>query len=228
MYTSLLPPPPPPPPHTHTGIFSVINFIDREHLFCTSPSLLQSIADPSTFCIIAGVVFYYSLVQITLWWFFHIAALFWAFRFPLHFRSFQKLKRIKYVHIVCVVLGVVVPVLPVVVTIGVNEREGTRNGFGFGMTNFPPILCAGLDSNASFYSLVLPITLMAEVGMTLLVFTFWDVRKVRTHAYVCTYLSHVVYTHTYILGWYTCTHIHTYVHVSIVHTHMYVCCGSHR
>ncbi len=133
----------------------------------------------------AGFVFYYGLIQITLWWLFHIATLFWIFRFPLHFRSFQKLKRIKYIHITCVILGLVVPILPIVVTAGDHAMDVKRNdslaiphGFGFGMTNFPPVLCAGLDSDASFYSLVLPILVLTEIGMTLLVFAFWDVRRV--------------------------------------------------
>lgn len=51
-------------------------------------------------------------------------------------------------------------------------------GLGFGLTNFPPILCAGLDANATFYSLIMPITVLAEIGMTLLILTFWDIRKV--------------------------------------------------
>lgn len=129
-----------------------------------------------------GSVFYYCLIQITLWWFFHISALFWAFRFPVHFRSYVQLHRIRYIHAVCVLLGLVIPVLPVVVTLGdyaTDEKtSSTPTGFGFGLTNFPPVLCAGLDPDASFYSLVLPITVLTEIGMTLLVFTFWDVRKV--------------------------------------------------
>lgn len=59
-----------------------------------------------------------------------------------------------------------------------NDTLTIPGGYGFGMTNFPPILCAGLDSDASFYSLILPILVMTEIGMTLLVFAFWDVRKV--------------------------------------------------
>ena len=95
----------------------------------------------------------------------------------------KKLKRAKYIHITCIILGLVLPVIPVVVTMAdyaTDERvEGKDSkGLGFGMTNFPPILCAGLDADATFYSLILPITLLTEIGMTLLVFTFWDVRKV--------------------------------------------------
>ena len=61
-----------------------------------------------------------------------------------------------------------------------HDKDDPRaaKGLGFGMTNFPPILCAGLDSNATFYSLILPINILIEIGMTLLVFTFWDVRRV--------------------------------------------------
>lgn len=37
------------------GLFSVINFIDREHLFCNSKDLRFSVLDPTVFCIIAGM-----------------------------------------------------------------------------------------------------------------------------------------------------------------------------
>lgn len=130
---------------------------------------------------LSGIVFYYTLFQITLWWFFHIAALFWGFRFPFHYRSFKRLKRLRYVHIACVILGLVLPVIPVFVTVVVDNATsapGSPNSLGFGITNFPPILCAGVDANATFYSLILPVVILTEAGMTLLVFTFWDVRKV--------------------------------------------------
>lgn len=165
--------------------FVVINFMDRGRLFCSSMDLRLSIVEPTPFCIIAGVVFYYALIQITLWWLFHIAALFLIFRFPLHFRRWQKLHRIRFIHIFCVVMGLLLPALPVVVTMAdyATDVRGPRDpkGLGFGLTNFPPILCAGLDPNATFYSLILPITILTEVGMTLLLFTFWDVRK--NHSY---------------------------------------------
>jgi hypothetical protein len=87
---------------------------------------------------------------------------------------------VRYIHITCVILGLVLPIIPVVVTIADHETDdaSTSGGLGFGLTNFPPILCAGIDANATFYSLIVPITLLTEVGMTLLIFTFWDVRKV--------------------------------------------------
>ena len=120
-------------------------------------------------------MFYYTLFQITLWWFFHISALFWSVRFPFNYRYFKQLKRLRYAHIAGVVLALIIPLTPVVATM----VQGRNNpGLGFGLTNFPPVLCGGLDADTVFYSLILPVVVLTEVGMTLLVFTFWDVRKV--------------------------------------------------
>ena len=166
-------PPPPPPYHE-------VLPIHRMQVDIMSPSPLPPFPPPY-----AGVVLYYGLIQGTLWWLFHICTLFWAFRFPLHFRSFQKTQRTNYVHLVCILLALVVPVFTVVVTIGnhANQDKGNStvaNGLGFGMTNFPPILCAGLDAKVTFYSLIMPITIFTEIGMTLMIITFWNVRKVNS------------------------------------------------
>ena len=58
------------------------------------------------------------------------------------------------------------------------EDPRSAKGLGFGITNFPPVLCAGVDRDATFYALILPVIILTEIGMTMLVFTFWDVRKV--------------------------------------------------
>lgn len=62
----------------------------------------------------------------------------------------------------------------------VNDRgnPSTAKGLGFGISNLPPILCVGLDANATFYSINFTVTVMTEIGMTLLIFTFWNIRKV--------------------------------------------------
>ena len=76
-----------------------------------------------------------------------------------------------------VIVGLVLPALPVIVTFTTGDPSG------FGLTRFPPILCTGLQKNATFYSLVLPINILMAIGIPLLVIIFWIIHK------VCTYMT---------------------------------------
>lgn len=89
----------------------------------------------------------------------------------------------RYIHIVLVILALVMPAIPVVVTISdyaINDLDDptVARGWGFGITNLPPILCAGLNANDTFYTICFTVTVFTEIGMTLLIFAFWDIRKV--------------------------------------------------
>jgi len=92
--------------------------------------------------------------------------------------------------VVLVFLALVVPLMPVIATMAdyaINDRgdPAVPDGWGFGMTNLPPILCSGVDANTTFYSIIFVIVLFTEVGMTLLIFTFWNVRKVSLVLVTC-------------------------------------------
>lgn len=130
----------------------------------------------------------YTLVQLAVWWLFHTTTLFWKIRFPFHSRSFEASHKIKYIHIGCVIAGVVLPLVPILTSMAdfaVDLKSNpSRNvsfisgGLGYGQTRFPPILCTGSDRNAVYYSVVLPIDMILAVGCSLLVIIFWIVHKV--------------------------------------------------
>ena len=120
----------------------------------------------------AGGVLYYILLQASLWWIFHVSALFWKVLFPLHSKSFETAHRTKYIHMIMVVLALLIPLIPVIT----SEVKG-----GYTMTRFPPFLCTGSDADATFYSLVLPITIILATGASILVFIFWKINKVDNH-----------------------------------------------
>ena len=133
--------------------------------------------------IIAGVVFYYSLLQLAMFWLCHVLALFWKIRFPFHSRSFQMAHRTKYVHIAAVAMGILVPFIPIIATMSQygHERsaiEAATGGLGFGITRFPPLLCTGRHADTTFYSLILPILVILMVGMTFLLIIFWMIHRV--------------------------------------------------
>jgi len=128
---------------------------------------------PTPFCTLTGMVFYYGLFQLAMWWFLHVVSLFWKIRFPFHARSFETAHRLKYIHIAMVIVGLVLPTLPVIVAF-TAENPSTR---GFGLTRFPPILCTSLQRDSTFYSLVLPINLLIAIGVPLLIIMFWIIHK---------------------------------------------------
>ena len=136
-----------------------------------------------------GILSSYTILQLILWWMFHTTALLWKIRFPLHARSFETAHRVKYIHIGCVVAGLILPLVPVItsmVTFAVelesDEIRKSRNitfvsgGMGYGLIQFPPI--CDTSKNAVFYALALPIYLIVMYGITVLIFLFYSIHKV--------------------------------------------------
>ena len=98
-----------------------------------------------------------------------MSVIFWGVQFPLHSQSFRMAHGTKYIHLTCVVLALVLPLVPVLT----NKFKG-----GYTMGRFPPILCFGRDADATFYSLVLPLDIILGVGSNLLLFIFRKIHKV--------------------------------------------------
>ena len=129
------------------------------------------------------MVLHYALVQLAVFWLCHVLVLFWGLKFPFHWRTFKSTTKLKYVHLSCVLIGLLGPFVPVIVTIskfshGKSAAEAAKGGLGFGITRFPSLLCSGRDDKTVFYALVLPIILIIMIGMAILVLVFWIVYKV--------------------------------------------------
>jgi len=118
------------------------------------------------------MVLYYSLFQLSVWWFCHVVSLFW--KIPFHAKSFEATHCLKYIHIAMVIVGLVLPTLPVIVAF----TAGNPSSSGFVLTSFPPILCTRLQRDPTFYSLVLPINILLAIGIPLLIIIFWIIHKV--------------------------------------------------
>ena len=131
----------------------------------------------SYFLYSVGIVFYYGIFQVTVWWFCHVVSLFWGIRFPFHFKSFKATHRLKYVHITMVIVGLVLPTLPVILPF----TTGDPNMRGFGLTVFPPTNCDSLQVALTFFSLPLPINLLLVTGIPLLIIVLWIIHKVTSH-----------------------------------------------
>ena len=120
-------------------------------------------------CMSIGVLVYYILLLLAVGWIFHISMFLWKIWFPLRARSLEVAHRIKYIHILMILITLVVPLLPVITA----AADG-----GFALTRFPPIFCTARSSNATFYSLILPIILIIQCGVTMLIAIFWIIHKV--------------------------------------------------
>ncbi len=94
---------------------------------------------------------------------------FWTIKFPFHYRSYQNDRKIKYIHVTVLVLGLVLPGVPVGATIAAGE---------YVLTRFPPIVCLADNEDASFYSLILPISILVAAGTSLLIVVFYEILKV--------------------------------------------------
>ena len=144
---------------------------------------------PTYYCthytIPTGMIFQYIILQINLWWVMHVLALFWRVHFPVYARSLQSSLRLSVVHVVCILIGVLVPVIPVVAIIADNAVQEKRSEqpipgtLGFGLAIFPPILCTGLDEKVTFYTLILPNVLLIICGTVAMVLTIWRIHRVR-------------------------------------------------
>ena len=89
----------------------------------------------------------------------------------------------KYIHLVCIVFGVLVPFTPVVATMvqfscGKSSVKAVSGGLGFGIIRFPPLLCAGRHKDTTFYSLILPLCVILLIGNTFLILIFQIIHKV--------------------------------------------------
>ena len=82
----------------------------------------------------------YSIIQGILWWLFNICAIFWKVKFPFHD---DKTNKTKYIHMLCVISGLLLPITaPVTISL--------KGGFTF--SRFPPVVCVGRDVDANFYT----------------------------------------------------------------------------
>lgn len=132
-----------------------------------------------------GMLFYYTLFQVCMWWLLHTAAIFWGIRFPFHTSRFRASHRIRYVHCTTVVVGgLIIPIIPLIITIVINAAKESRSGvdqigkLGFGITNFPSWQCLGNDRDVAYYALLLPLNMVMIAGIAVMVVLIWTIIEV--------------------------------------------------
>ena len=107
------------------------------------------------------------MLQLAIWWFIHVAVLFWRVYFPFHAQTYAH--RLVHIHVITVTIAIVGPLVPVIAALA---------GEGFALPRFPPILCVAKEADPTFYALVLPIIVLLQIGVTLLILVFRVIHKV--------------------------------------------------
>ena len=116
-----------------------------------------------------GATIVYLLVQVVVLWFSHCVMTFWNIKFPFHASTHKHTNTIKYIHATVLVMGLVIPGVPVAAAFATG---------GFVLTSFPPITCTVRDRDALFYSIILPVCIVVASGVSLLVLVLDEIFKV--------------------------------------------------
>ena len=115
-----------------------------------------------------GITYTYGVTQVGWWVLFSTLAICWGIFFPFHYRKFKLAKQFKYIHITTVILGICLPIIPVLVQI----KDG------YHIAESPTIICIGRDVAATFYAFLLPFNILSAITTTLMVLLFWKILKV--------------------------------------------------
>ena len=108
------------------------------------------------------------------WWLFHTTSIFWKVWFPVHARQFEISGYTKYIHIATIVIALTFSTIPVGAAFGTG---------GYVINTLIPGLrnCVARNSDAYFYSFILPICIIIAIGITLILLTLWKILRMRLH-----------------------------------------------
>lgn len=95
-----------------------------------------------------------------LWWFFHIAILFWGVLRPLQYRKVCDSGKLKCIHLTMVITGVVLPLIPTLICNWIG---------GYGINLLAHYTCQPRSILAFRYSLYVPLNILDIVGIAFLV-----------------------------------------------------------
>jgi hypothetical protein len=109
---------------------------------------------------------------VCIWGGLHAGFVFWGLRYPFSYRTFKLLGRARYAHIISVLVAVLLP-LPAALI----HLKG-----GYVITANPSLTCAGRNTDYTYYTFVLPLSVMLTITTCLIVLIFWTLLKVSVHA----------------------------------------------
>ena len=106
-----------------------------------------------------GAALLYFVWQVELWWLFHTSSVMFGVLWPIKYK-YYKLKYLKLIHSGQLLLGLLLPIVPVVVTVSAQQYVVTT------VTHYD---CSMANLDMQFYSLIFPTDLGAIVGTIMLI-----------------------------------------------------------
>jgi hypothetical protein len=144
----------------------LLNYVDFKGLFCQSRDLVESLmpGNETPFCIISAAAWIYISSQVALWWIFHLSMIFCAVFWPFKYHYWRQSGCLKYIHLVMVLTALVLPIVPVIICLKLD---------GYVLYTLIQPMCVARNSQAAFYSHVLPLISAVAVGLYLLILILW-------------------------------------------------------
>ena len=110
----------------------------------------------------------YGLGQISLWIVSHALGLVRGVAFPFFYRKIKGEGKLKYIHISTVITALVLPIVPALLHL-ID---------GYVVTTSPVDICVGRNVAITYYSFVLPISILFATTTTVLILLFRKILKV--------------------------------------------------
>ena len=129
-----------------------------------------------------------------------MTSLFYSMKFPFRAQTITKGNKKKLLHALSLAVGLLTPFVPTLASVigfATDAQEELGNttlsvlvarpqGYGYGMSGYPPILCTAVDRNIIFYLTVLPMGIILGLGGSLLLASMWLIHKASD--FVCSYV----------------------------------------
>lgn len=135
-------------------------------------------------------MFPYIIKQIAILAAIYALFLFWGVAFPAQYERVKASKWLTFAHIISIMLALLMPLPAALVPL----RDG------FIATIHPTLFCLGRNFDVTYYSLVLPLSILLALTSILLVLVFWTVLKVCYNNKVHDTCMHVQYL-DFVLTW---------------------------
>ena len=118
----------------------------------------------------------FIVILVSFLWLSHTSVFFWGIFWPLHQHTFKKRGRMRYVHIIIVIVSVLLS-LTAVIPLQFSE------GYGINIQTYYRCDVRGVKD--SFYAILLPIDIILIIGLSMLTAIIWRladvVRNLKKH-----------------------------------------------
>ena len=116
-----------------------------------------------------GIVFNYCLLQGLTWTVLHAVFLFWGVNFPFSYRQLQISGKMRHAHIISVLLALTIPLPSGLLPL----KDGHLSIYN------PTFVCNGRNTTVTYYTFILPLSIIIGVAACLQALTIWTIFKVK-------------------------------------------------